>query len=552
MTISRPVDGVRIRYFWRSLTARDRTSGHPGTARVVDSLRRRVRVLVFHGYLLRGTGSNVYNASLAAALVALGHDVHLLSQERHPEQLPFVDAVGSWERGRLDVETLREPVRCTAYLPDIGGLLPVYVADRYDGIEARPFPECSDEEVERYVAANVDAVRDVTARVAPDVALANHLVMGPAILARALAGTGVTYAVKIHGSALEYTVKPHPRFLPWAHEGMADARGVLVGSRHVASSLWAALDDPDLPPRTRLGPPGVDIAHFRPLSREEAGRSLRELAEHLSDLDRSAAASDADSAFARDAGAAAAAVADLADGDDRLVVYVGKLLAAKGVDLLLAAWPLVLARVPQARLVIVGFGSFEPTLRRFARALASGDLAAAAEAAGPELRYVRAFLDGLDEAAAGRYRDAAARLDERVVWTGRLEHEELASLLPACDAQVVPSTFPEAFGMVAAEAAACGVLPVSADHSGLAEVTAALRDAAPAEVAPLLSFSVGPAAVVDLADRLVRWLKAPAELRADTRAALAAVARERFGWEGVARGVVAAARGELDSLPAAA
>ena len=88
------------------------------------------------------------------------------------------------------------------------------------------------------------AVREVAERVRPDVALANHLVMGPVILARALGGTGVPYAVKIHGSALEYTVKPHPRFMPSAREGLAGARGVLVGSRHTGESLWAAMDDP--------------------------------------------------------------------------------------------------------------------------------------------------------------------------------------------------------------------------------------------------------------------------------------------------------------------
>ncbi|MEA2209640.1 MAG: hypothetical protein QOF54_2117, partial [Solirubrobacteraceae bacterium] len=167
-----------------------------------------MRVLVFHGYLLSGTGSNVYNARLAAALVKLGHDVHLLCQDRHPERQPFVDAAGDWDGGGLQVRELRdrEPTRarCTVYRPDIGDLLPVYVADRYEGIEARTFARCSDAEIARYTDANVEAVREVVARVAPDVALANHLVMGPAILARALAGA-VPYAVKVHGSALEYT-----------------------------------------------------------------------------------------------------------------------------------------------------------------------------------------------------------------------------------------------------------------------------------------------------------------------------------------------------------
>ncbi len=128
--------------------------------------------------------------------------------------------------------------------------------------------------------------------------------------------------------------------------------------------------------------------------------------------------------------------------------------------------------------------------------------------------------------------------------TGRLEHEELAELLPACEALVVPSTFPEAFGMVAAEAAACGALPVSAAHSGLAEVSDALAEAVPSRPPRWLSFPVDDDAVRALAARLVGWLDGR---RAGAASALArglvATVRERWSWEGVARGVIAAARG---------
>src|SRR5689334_8721381 len=139
-----------------------------------------MRVLIFHGYLLQGTGSNVYNAELGAAFVRAGHEVHLLSQDLAPLALDWVDAAGDWDGGRLELEVRRDPPRATVYRPDIAGLLPLYVADRYEGVEARPFPELSDEEVERYLERNVAAVREVVERARPDVALANHLVMGPA------------------------------------------------------------------------------------------------------------------------------------------------------------------------------------------------------------------------------------------------------------------------------------------------------------------------------------------------------------------------------------
>jgi glycosyltransferase involved in cell wall biosynthesis len=114
---------------------------------------------------------------------------------------------------------------------------------------------------------------------------------------------------------------------------------------------------------------------------------------------------------------------------------------------------------------------------------------------------------------------------------------------------VVPSTFPEAFGMVAVEAAACGALPLSAAHSGLAEVTRQLREAVGEEVKPLLSFERARGAIEEIAAKLSEWLSMPPEDRDRARAALSEEARKRFGWEGVARGVIAAAEGRLDELP---
>jgi glycosyltransferase involved in cell wall biosynthesis len=525
-----------------------------------------VRVLIFHGYLLRGTGSNVYNAELAAALIGLGHEVDLVCQERHADDLQWVGAVGDWDGGELVVRRLRE-TGATVYRPDIGGLLPVYVADRYEDIEARPFQDLTDDELDRYIRDNEVAVTEVVNRSHPDVALANHLIMGPAILARALPDAGVPYAVKVHGSALEYTVKPYPRFLPYARDGVAAAGGVLTGSRHTAESLWAALGDPNLPDRTGLAPPGVDVALFRPRERTDAFERLGALTERVA---RDAGARRAqlerpvgESTFSRDQGATAAALQTLLDGsrDDRLVSFVGKLIVSKGIDLLLCAWPLLLSEVAGARLVVIGFGAYAGTCERLVEALSDGDLDVVAEIAaegraaegGPRspLRLLTAFLQWLDQQPAERerYLASAARMRERVVFTGRLEHREVAEVLTLCEAMVVPSTFPEAFGMVAAEAAACGALPISAAHSGLAEVTLALAQNVPEEVRGLLSFSLDEPVVPAIANRLRGWMLASDEVRELTRASLVATVTARWSWEQVARQVIAAAQGALAPLP---
>ena len=251
---------------------------------------------------------------------------------------------------------------------------------------------------------------------------------------------------------------------------------------------------------------------------------------------------------------AADALRALDPDKDRIVSYVGKLIVSKGVDLLMAAWPLVHRRVPESELIVVGFGEYRRGLERLRQALADGDLDEAREIArrgrelegGPagELGYLNAFLDDLPDG----YVEAARPAMERVAFTGRLEHEDLPGLLCACQAQVVPSTFPEAFGMVAAEAAACGALPVAANHSGLAEVARTFAPAVDEPVRRLLTFDRGPDAVGQLADRLITWLEMDPADRAEATAALARVAHERYSWEGVARGVIAAARGNLDEL----
>ena len=497
-----------------------------------------MRVLIFHGYLLRGTGSNVYNASLARALAGLGHEVHLLCQDRD------VPDLGAGLPGSVEIHN-----------PEIGELLPVYVHDTYERFEVKTFPELSDAELDAYIERNVAAVRDVVEGLGGvDAALANHLVMGPVILARA----GLRYALKVHGSDLSYTVLPHlERFGPYAEEAVAEANGILVGSGHIAERLRQAVDDPETNAKVRLGPPGVDVELFAPVPPEQRAGRLRRLAAGLRRGGEGGTpdAPRAPSAWDRDADLAAEAVEWFAGAPGPRVVFVGKLIVSKGVDLLLAAWPLVRAANPDARLLIVGFGALEPVLRGVWADLERGELGSLSELAtrgrGLEggddrsLPILNAFLERLPDDYAGAARDAAGS----VAFAGRLEHEEVGELVPACDALVFPSTFPEAFGMVPAEAAAAGVLPVSAAHSGAVEVSRELAATLPDSARELVSFALDEWAVEAIAARLDGWLSLPEPDRTRSADALRATVTRLWSWEGVANGVLAAAAGELDRLP---
>ena len=134
----------------------------------------------------------------------------------------------------------------------------------------------------------------------------------------------------------------------------------------------------------------------------------------------------------------------------------------------------------------------------------------------------------------GDYRETlAAAAGPRTLFTGPLEHRHLVHLLALADATVVPSIFPEAFGMVAAEAAAAGSPPLVARHSGLAEIADGLEQEYPPHLRHLASFETGNAA--ELSAKLSELLSLPEPDRVAVREAARNATVGRWSWAGVAR-----------------
>jgi len=405
-----------------------------------------VRIVLWHGYLLGGTGSNVYTRALARAWGRLGHEVVVLTQERHPETYDLGGA---------------RAVR--PELPD--GLLPTFVLDRYEGLEPRLLQELTPEQRERYVEANAAAVR---AELPADLVFANHVLLGGPVAAAA----GAPYAVKAHGSELEYSMRGNAELAAWGREALAGATATFVGSAHIRAVLEEVVGHVD---RVHEVPPGVDVDEFRPEPRQTALAALLEetrrdppnpgnAEERLPDegnTDRLAA---------------------WFESDEPTVLYFGKLLYNKGVHVLFEA-----LRQTGARALIVGFGDYREELEQIA--------------------------------------------PHQVLFTGPLEHRHLVHLIPLCDVTVVPSIFPEAFGMVAAEAAAGGSLPLVARHSGLAEIAEGLEADYPPDHRDLASFATGEGG--DLADKLRRLLALSSDDRQALRKAARAAVVERWSWEHV-------------------
>lgn len=116
------------------------------------------------------------------------------------------------------------------------------------------------------------------------------------------------------------------------------------------------------------------------------------------------------------------------------LVFVGRLVSDKGVDILLDALALLAQRGRRVGLTVIGDGPEAPALRRQADALG-----------------------------------VAGQVD----FAGRRVGPELVAALSAHQVLVVPSVWEEPFGVVALEAMACGCVPLVARSGGLPDAVGA-------------------------------------------------------------------------------
>jgi type III pantothenate kinase len=186
--------------------------------------------------------------------------------------------------------------------------------------------------------------------------------------------------------------------------------------------------------------------------------------------------------------------------DERTVLFVGRLDIRKNPALAVQAFARVVARVPDARLVIVGRGSLEPALCDLAERLG---------------------------------------IARSVIFERFVDQQRLVDWYRRATLVVVPSLF-EGFGLSAAEAMACGACVVATDSDGLRDVVSDGRTGA-----------LVPARAGDLADAIAELLHHP-DRRSRLGAAAAEHVRDAYAWPSISDQYVAAYRAAAGSASGAA
>jgi glycosyltransferase involved in cell wall biosynthesis len=538
-------------------------------------------ICILHGYLLEGSGSNLWTRSVVESLCRGGETVHLMAQENHPERYSFIAESRRYHPDG-SVETLyrrsdaEHPGCCILHKPELGDTLPVYVWDKYEEFpRVVPMVDLTDAEIEEYLEKNVRALTRIVRENGITAIHANHAVLMSVVAQRVGAAEGIPFVVMPHGSALEYAVKRDERFLRLATEAFTAAARVFVIGDEIRQRLHNILTDvPGLDAKTVELHLGVDTSQFEPVARTERGGKAAQFIQSLHGLPRGRSREQTDAMLAGlggdtagDALAQALAVgqgfaskapdadleARLATIDwqrDRTLLYVGRLISAKGVQEVIAALPLLLERTPELRLLVVGHGPLREPLEAmlwalehgerglFERIVASGRALEGdpeGEGGGHALTKVAAFLDGLR--AAGEldaYYEAGRRhvRRDRVIFTGYLTHRELRYLFPCCDAAVFPSLVREAGPLVFLEALASGAFPLGTYFGGMKASIDSVAQALPAEVAEAMRLDPAPERTVT---DIVRHVPMAMELGERYKQALFQVARDCYDWSSVSR-----------------
>lgn len=539
---------------------------------------------ILHGYLLDGSGSNLWTQSIARALCRLGETVHLVCQEPHPERFDFVARAVDYDaslRPRVLLDRrIDYPGRCILHKPALGGLLPVFVGDRYEEHDrVVPMPDLSDADIEDYVERNARALRRVVEENGVGVVLANHAVLMPTVAQRVAEARPLPFAIMPHGSAIEYVVKVDARYHRLAAAAFEGARRVFAVSPEIRDRLLGLFPGQrDLEGKTVPLGLGVDTELFSPVPRRSRPEEIRRLVETLRgagagrspalvrDLRRRLRGSMSRAELLEAQAASTSYEGRLPDADcarklsaidwnnDAILIFVGRLIAVKGVHLLPVVMPSILERLPAARLLVVGHGPLRETLESLVWALESGEAellrnilrwGELLEGRGRRGPFVHAqrYIEWLEaRGALGGYLRAARvrRLSERVVFTGYLDHRRLRHLFPCGDVALFPSLVAEAGPLVFLEAMASGILPVGVAHGGIAASIDSVAPRLPGAVTAAMRLSADPGrTAADIVARVPRAVG----LASRHGAALRRAAVERHDWESVAAAMLEALRG---------
>jgi len=450
-----------------------------------------MKIGLFHGYNLGGSGSNEYTRYLAKALLAENTEVHLICREPDAKSLGFVDVAFKYDvdgnaeelyDSRPANDSVSRPFCFLHEMPD-ASVLPVYITDKQrDGV-VKSFSNLTDIELEEYHNVSCNALKAILTTYTLDILHCNHVTYQPQIAEQVCEETDTPYIIYPHGSAIEYTVKTDDRYFNKVRKSIQLTDGMIIGNNEVKQRIINLY--PDL--ETQINEKS-QIVHMD-CGGGKTTALTHELEAKLDAGDINAVTEFRDSYVQKLPDEQISLKLAELDLNSPVMLFVGAFTAGKGIQGLLCAMCSALRKKPDLQLVIVGAGAYREALEGLVHLLSTRNL--------PMLKAIASQGFDLDfsdktgawedveyylENHADELLESADRLKSNVHFVGRLNHDQLKFLFPVVDLAVFPSVVPEAYPLVLMESLSNGVLPMVSYFSGFTDGIDELADVIPEDL----------------------------------------------------------------------
>ncbi|MHA2101405.1 MAG: glycosyltransferase family 4 protein [Candidatus Kariarchaeaceae archaeon] len=459
-----------------------------------------MKIGIFHGYELVGSGSNQSTSYLAKSLAKAGHEVHILCREPSPESIDFIDKAIQWDsegasKVLFEKETNKNGVCIIHQLP-LPPINAVYINDTQRPGNVKAFSEMTDQELKEYHRFVTNSLRYVLKAFPVEILQTNHIIYQPVVAAEVCEELNIPFVIYPRGSAIEYTVRHDNRYKELALSPILKASCLIVGNQEVRdriTDLYPEYRD-EILSKTEIVGLGVDTSLFSPVKIKQRKKSIEniysyapfggkfpKLTEELySRLDKGDIYSISDYREAYQIKQPDSNLIDKLEKipwESNILLFVGATIAGKGLQTLIVALPFILKQNPDSHLVFVGSGVSREIFEALVYAIATkneklleilvdkGFDFDPAELTGP-WTDVKSFLsNNKNKTDLFNY---GSDLLKHVHFLGRLDHNILRYVFPCADVGLFPSIIPEAYGNVLFESLANGVLPMATYFSGLA------------------------------------------------------------------------------------
>ena len=531
---------------------------------------------LIHAFFLEGTGSNIWTRSIVRSLCKNGETVHLVCQELHPENYDFIAECHYYsDDGSVETKLKRDVPykgKCIMHQPQLD-VLPVFAWDKYEGFpNATPMTKLPNSVIEDYLERNTKVVLKIIKNYGLTSLHVNHAVLLSVVAQRVNKITSIPYAIMPHGSAIEYAIKRDKRFLDIAVPPFEYAKKIFVISEEIKNRVCSVFQDlTDICQKMTLLNLGVDTSMFKPILPELRSQNIEKLCKKLEPLSRGK--SDEQSKILRKKLKPDLQIKELREimsltndypvkhpdvdvesklkkidwDHDKIIVFVGRLIANKGIQSVIAALPLIFHQNPDTKLIVVGSGPLREIMEIFLWALENNDreLVKKIVTWGKSLEKNLDDMSSFDEILSfynqlennneldSYYEKASSHVtSDKVIFTGYLGHEELRYLFPCCDVAIFPSMVMEAGPLVFLEALASGCFPLGTYFGGMAASIDSISDNLPSEDADLMKISTENNKIsFDIAKKINGALL----LDGKHRYTLSKITQERYDWRSVGK-----------------